>query len=166
MLTKKFLLPVVLFVLILNAAAAFAQNRQTVFNLEEDVKQPAKIPDAVIAILKSEDRVDACFREKGEGANENDWFEASEIDLNGDRRIDLIVKAKDGCLFGANQGPFWIFQNLPDGFQQVLAASGLQLTVMPKKINSFHQIKINKIVSMKPASQIFQFVGGKYKAVR
>jgi hypothetical protein len=149
---------IVLFAACLNAAA-----QQTVFDLEGNVRKEVALPDAVIAILKSDRRVDGCFREKGESANEAAWFAASEIDLNGDRRMDLIIKAKDACLFGANQGPFWVFQKRSDGYQQILAAHGLQLAILPKKINSFSQIKISKVVSQKPASQIYSFKAGKYQ---
>jgi hypothetical protein len=157
---KFFVVAMILFAAVF---AAKAQKAQTVFNLEEDFRKEVAVPEAVIAVLKSDERVDACFREKGEGANENAWFSASEIDLNGDRRMDLIIKAKDGCLFGANQGPFWIFQKRSDGYQQVLSASGLQLAVLPKKVNSFSQIKISKVVSMKPSSVTYSFKGGKYQ---
>ncbi|MET0753000.1 MAG: hypothetical protein ABWZ66_06490 [Pyrinomonadaceae bacterium] len=155
----------VLVVVVISAAiGASAQGKvQTVFNLEENVEKKASIPDAVIAVLKSDKRVDACFQEKGEGANEAEWFEASEIDLNSDKRMDLIVKAKDGCLFGANQGPFWVFQNSSDGYRQIFSASGLQLSVLSKKSNSFNQIKMSKAVAMKPVSQTFSFKSGKYQ---
>ncbi|HEY0428498.1 MAG TPA: hypothetical protein VGC76_12015 [Pyrinomonadaceae bacterium] len=158
--SKFFILTVVVI-----SAAIFANAQvQTIFNLEENVSKKASIPDAVIAVLKSDKAVDACFQEKGKGAvNEADWFEASKIDLNADRRPDLIIKAKDSCLFGANQGPFWIFQNAPDGYQQIFSASGLQLAVLPKKQNSFNQIKISKAVAMKPSSRIFSFKNGKYQ---
>lgn len=145
------------------AACLNASAQQTVFDLEGNVRREVAVPDDVIAVLKSDERVDACFREKGEGASEATWFAASEIDLNGDRKMDLIIKAKDGCLFGANQGPFWIFQKMPDGYRQLFSASGLQLAVLPKKVNSFSQIKISKVVSQKPTSKIYSFKSGKYQ---
>ena len=140
-----------------------AQKVQTVFNLEEPVRREATIPASVIAVLKSDRRVDQCFQQKGADARENEWFAASEIDLNGDRRWDLIIKAKDACLYGANQGPFWIFQNAADGYQQVLSAHGLQLAVAPKKTNSFYQVKIGKVIGMKPAFEVYSFRTGKYR---
>ncbi len=143
--------------------AAHAQKAQTVFDLEGSVQNEVAVPADVIAVLKSDARVDACFREKGEGVNEAAWFAASELDLNGDRRLDLIIKAKDACLFGANQGPFWVFQKMPDGYRQLLSASGLHLAVLPKKVNSFSQIKISKVASRKPASRIYSFRAGKYQ---
>lgn len=137
---------------------------QTVFNLEDKIKKSVAIPDAVLAVLKSDRVVDGCFKTKGAKPNEAEWFAASEIDLNGDGRKDLIVKAEDACLFGANQGPFWIFQNAADGYQKILSASGLQLAVLPKKSNSFNRIKISKVVAMKPSSEIFSFRAGKYQS--
>ena len=154
---------VLIVVLISAALASNAQNVQTVFNLEEDVAKSAAIPQDVIAILKSDKRVDACFQAKGKGANEAEWFEASEIDLNGDKQMDLVIKAKDACLFGANQGPFWVYQNTGEGFKQILSEHGLQLSVLPKKINSFNQIQVSKAVRMKPASRTFSFRNGKYQ---
>lgn len=149
------------------AVGVDAQTKaQTIFNLEEDVRKEAPIPDDVIAVLKSDRKVDRCFREKGEGADEHRWFAASEIDLNGDRRMDLIIKSKDACLFGANQAPFWIFQKASDGYQKVLIAYGLQLTVLPKKIGSFNQIKISKNIAMKPSNEILTFRRGKYRVNR
>lgn len=149
------------------ATSAGAQTTiQTVFNLESNIQKEASIPADVIAILKSDERVDGCFRQKGEGVDESKWFSASEIDLNADGQMDLIIKAKDTCLYGANQGPFWIFQKAPDGYLKIMSASGLQLAVLPKKNNSFNQIKISKVVSMKPASETFSFSykAGKYQS--
>lgn len=143
-------------------ASAQSANPQTVFNIEDEIEKKVVIPEAVIAILKSDRIVDGCFERKGANAKEGEWFAASEIDLNGDGRADLIVKAADACLFGANQAPFWIFQNAPDGYQKVLAASGLQLVILPVKSNSFNQIKISKVVAMKPRGEIYGFRAGKY----
>lgn len=139
------------------------EDVQTVFDLEEDVRKEADIPADVIAILKSDESVDACFKLKGENVNEAEWFAASEIDLNGDERKDLVIKAKDACLFGANQGPFWIFQNRPDGFLKILSANGLQLRVLPKKSNSFNEIEVSKVITMKPFSQTYIFKSEKYQ---
>ena len=45
--------------IILNAICANAQNAgQTIFNLEEKVQKEARIPTDVMAILKSDERVD------------------------------------------------------------------------------------------------------------
>lgn len=164
---KKILNPLslALAILICAAVSANAQTKvQTVFNLESEMRKQVSIPAAVIAILKSDERVGGCFEKKGAGANESKWFAASAIDLNGDGRDDLVIKAAAACLYGANQGPFWIFANLTDGYQKILTADGLQLAVLPKKSNSFNQIKISKVVRMKPASEIFSYKTGEYQS--
>jgi hypothetical protein len=118
---------------VLTANDAIAQQKtQTVFNVDDAVQKEVAVPAAVVAVLKSERIVDDCFKSKDGRPNEAAWFAASEIDLNGDGRKDLIVKAKDACLYGANQAPFWIFENAADGYQKILSASGLQLDVLAK----------------------------------
>lgn len=160
-------LVIVAFVIFAAALKISAQtNPQTVFSAEEPVKKKVVIPEAVVAVLKSDKIVDGCFKSKGAGANENEWFAASAIDLDGDGRLDLIVKAEDACLFGANQAPFWIFQNVADGYQKIFSGNGLQLEVLTKKTKSFRQIKISKVVRMKPPSEIYAFRAGKYQAVK
>ena len=150
-----------------SACAASSQTGvQTLFELEGSVSKPAPVPADVIAVLKSDERVDVCFRTEGAGTDEAAWFEAAELDLNGDRRADLIIKPKHSCLFGANQGPFWIFQNMPDGYQKILAESGLSLKVLPEKANSFNTIQISKVVGMKASETRFRFEQGKYRPER
>ena len=53
------------------------------------------------------------------------WFEAAQIHLDGPEAIDLLVKAKDGCLFGANIGPFWIFRKTQHGYELLLRRNAL-----------------------------------------
>lgn len=156
------------FIIVAAVCGLNAQSKpQTIFNLEEAVVKEIAVPAAVIAVLKSDRIVDNCFQKYGASKlNEAEWFAASEIDLNGDRRADLIIKAKDACLYGANQGPFWIFLSAADGFQKILSASGLQLAVLTKKDDSYSRIKISKVVAMKPSSEIYGFRAGKYRSVR
>lgn len=157
------LLSAILLGLFLGIFEIYGQSAQTIFNIEESVNKSVAIPSDVIAILKSDQIVDVCFQEKGTTANETEWFEASEIDLNGDNRFDLVVKARDSCLLGANQGPFWIFQNRADGWLKIFSASGTELTILPRKSNSFSQIKLGKVISMNPFNKIFSFKKGKYR---
>lgn len=139
---------------------------QTTFELEGKVDSPITIPAEVIAVLKSDKRLDGCFKTEGAGVDEQAWFEAAEFDLNDDQRTDLIIKPKHACLFGANQGPFWIFQNVPDGYQKVFAADGLQLKILPSRINSFRTIEISKSVGMRALPSRFQFSKGSYRAAK
>lgn len=148
------------------AVASFSANSQmnvqTVFELEGRVTNAVSIPADVIAVLKSEKIVDICFKTEGAGTNEEAWFEAAEFDLNDDKRADLIIKPTHWCLIGANQGPFWIFQNVPDGYQKILSVSGLKLTILPRKGNSFNTIRISRVAEMKVSDTEFRFSHGKY----
>jgi hypothetical protein len=86
--------------------------------------------------------------------------------LNNDQRADLIIKPKNTCLFGANQGPFWVFQNVPDGYQKILSERGLKLTILPQRVDSFHTIQISKVVRMKGHDTLLRFTRGKYQPVK
>lgn len=152
--------------LVVASSSVHSQTKaQTVFELEGKVDSPVSIPTDVIAVLKSDSRVDVCFKTEGAGVDETAWFEAASYDLNNDHRPDLIIKPKNDCLFGANQGPFWIFQNRTDGYQEVLSESGLTLTIVPSK-SSFSTIIISKAVAMKARDTRFRFSQGKYRALK
>jgi hypothetical protein len=145
--------------------SASAQS-QTVFEVEGGVNNPVRIPADVIAVLKSDKRVDVCFKTEGAGNDEQAWFEASEFDLNNDDRPDLIIKPKNSCLMGANQGPFWIFQNVPGGYQKVLSTDGLKLEVTSKKVNSFSTVTVSKVAGMRGVRTNFRFSNGKYRLAK
>lgn len=164
--TAAFLVAITALMTITPASAWSQTIVQAVFELEGNVSSPVNIPADVIAILKSDRSVDACFKTEGAGSNEEAWFEAAEFDLNNDKRPDLIIKPKNSCLMGANQGPFWIFQNADDGYQKIFSASGLKLTILPQKANSFNTIEVSKVVGMKGHDTRFRFSQGKYRAAR
>lgn len=160
--SRSFFVSIAVLLAIAASSANSQTNAQTTFELEGSVSKPVSIPADVIAVLKSDKIVDVCFKTEGAGTNEEAWFEASEFDLNDDHRADLIIKPKHSCLFGANQGPFWIFQNLPDGYQKILSASGLKLTILPRKANAFNTIQVGKTAGTKSIHIDFSFSGGKY----
>lgn len=164
--TGLYFLAITAFLTVALSSASSQTSTQTTFELEGGVTSPVSIPADVLAVLKSDKRVDDCFKSEGAGVNEAAWFEAAEFDLNGDRRADLIIKPKNACLFGANQGPFWVFQNLADGYQKILSESGLTLTIMPRKAGTFRTIMISKVVAMKPHDTQFRFSQGKYRPAK
>ncbi|NOT46490.1 MAG: hypothetical protein HOP17_01890 [Acidobacteria bacterium] len=164
--TGSTLWAIVLLVTIASSSANCQTNGQTVFELEGNVTSPVSLPPDVIAVLKSDKVVDGCFKTEGAGVNEEAWFEAAEFDLNDDHRADLIIKPKHTCLFGANQGPFWIFQNVHDGYQKVLSATGLKLTILPEKFNSFNTIRVGRAEGMKGRDTLFRFSQGKYRPAK
>jgi hypothetical protein len=144
-------------------------SEQTRFGLEESVVHPVPVPSKVVAILKddAEVRSRGC-RDQAESANQvsASWFEASQIHLDGSGEVHLLVKAKNGCLFGANIGPFWIFRNTPQGYQLVLNVSALGVELLRSRTNGYRDVSAGAVAGGKAVSVIFKFDGRKYLEAR
>lgn len=141
-------------------------SEQTRFGLEESMVRPVPVPPTVLAILKddAEVRSSGC-RDQAESADEvsASWFEASQIHLDGSDELDLLVKAKNGCLFGANIGPFWIFRNTRKGYQLVLNVSALGVQLLRSRTNGYRDVSAGAVAGGKAVSVIFKFDGRKYQ---
>ncbi len=90
------------------------------------------------------------------------WFEASKIHLGGPKEVNLLVKAKDGCLFGANIGPFWIFRRTPQGYELLLAVSALGVRLLPHTTNGHKDIAAGAVAGGKFVSAFYKFDGHRY----
>jgi len=141
-------------------------QEQMRFRLEESVDQPVPIPDAVLAVLSSDSEVRAsgCV-DQGQPALKisASWFEASRIHLDGPEEIDLLVKAKDGCLFGANIGPFWIFKKTQHGYELLLAISALGVELLPSRTNGHKDISAGAAAGGKAVTVFYKFDGRTYQ---
>ena len=139
------------------------------FGLEESVDLPVPIPDAVLAVLSSDSavRTSGCV-DQGQSALEisASWFEASRIHLDGPEEIDLLVKAKDGCLFGANIGPFWIFKKTPHGYELLLATSALGVELLRSRTNRHKDISAGAVAGSKVVTVFYKFDGRSYQESR
>jgi hypothetical protein len=141
-------------------------QEQMKFGLEGSVIQPVPIPDAVLAMLRtdSEVRTSRCVDEGQPSPSVSaSWFEASQIHLDGPVEIDLLVKAKDGCLFGANIGPFWIFKKTPHGYALLLAVSALGVEVLPSRTNGHKDVSAGAVAGGKAVSVLYKFDGRRYQ---
>jgi hypothetical protein len=147
--------------LILAAFSATSVNAQTTFSAEEPITNPAKIPLQIMAQLKRENRVKQCIAK--EGAIKNNWFSAAEVDLNGDKANDYVVKAENSCLFGANLAPFWIFHNLTFRYSLVLRADTLGLEILPETTDDYHNIKLSRATAVNVSESILKFDGANYR---
>jgi len=103
---KKYLFSILALLAIPSCAAVSQTKVQTDFELEGSVSDPVPIPTDIIAMLKSEKSVDACFKTEGAGVNEEAWFEAAEFDLDNDRDTDLIIKTEALVPFWSRSGAF------------------------------------------------------------
>ena len=148
-----------------NQARKNVSQEQTNFGLEEDITRPVSIPKAVLSILMddSEVRTSRCVvNDQTADKISASWFEASQIHLDGPKEVDLLVKAKDGCLFGANIGPFWIFRKTQQTYESLLAVSALDVELLPRTTNGHKDISAGAVAGGKFVSVFYQFDGHRY----
>ena len=102
---------------------------QTIFQLEEKFKHPFPLPASVLGTLQADtsnqQMFESCPSRGSLHAMPSSWFIASEVKLKHGESSGLVVRAENGCLWGANIGPFWVFRHTDHGFELVLDASAL-----------------------------------------
>lgn len=154
-------------------APAIAQGNgrtreQTRFGLEEPVKRPARIPADVLRLLGRDERVQARLADESTRPLQVParWFAASVIQLNNDRLPDLVVKAEDAGLFGANIGPFWVFRNTGRGYALALRVDTLGLEVLPGRTRGYRNIRTQAASARQVFTRNFAFNGRSYREVR
>lgn len=148
-----------------NQARKNVPQEQTNFGLEENVTRPVSIPQGVLSILvdDSEVRTSGCVAsDQTADKISASWFEASQIHLDGPKEVDLLVKAKDGCLFGANIGPFWVFRKTQRAYELLLAVSALDVELLPRTTNGHKDISAGAVAGGKYVSAFYQFDGHRY----
>lgn len=153
------------------AAAQDASGRreQTSFGVEEAVRRPVPVPPDVLRGLGQDEKVLACLTENaGNAAVEIPaaWFAASAIDLNGDRRPDLVVKPENSCLYGANIAPFWVFRNTGRGYALVLRTDALNLQILPARTRGYRNIRARAASARQVFARLYRFDGESYRASR
>jgi hypothetical protein len=139
---------------------------QTRFSLEEPVNHPIPIPEDVLKILRREADITACEISPEERSRiPPSWFEASWVQLDGPREEDLVVKAKNACMWGPNLGPFWVFRSSRNGHCLVLSTVAVSLQVLKSSSNGLRDIRTAAIVSQEPAYSDYRFDGHTYHLV-
>src|SRR5208282_1683510 len=143
----------------------YPPQEQMRFGLEESVTQPVAIPDAVLAILRTDSVVITSRCGDGQPAFNisASWFEAAQVHLNGPEEIGLLVKAKDGCLFGANIGPFWVFRKTQHGYELLLDVDALGVELLPSRTQGHKDISAGAVAGGKAVSVFYKFDGRKYQ---
>lgn len=140
-----------------------ANAEQTSFGAEEKIKHRAKIPRAILASLKTDERVKDCLAEndKSKGKFET-WFSAAQVNLNGDAQSDYVVKPENACLFGANIVPFWIFRKNGGKYDLMIHAYSLGLDVLPGKTKGYRDVEIFAASATIGFGAKYKFDGKKY----
>jgi hypothetical protein len=139
-------------------------TEQSLFGMEGPaIERPVTLPAGVLKILQKNDFVLTCL-EKDRSPNEipASWFVGSEIHLDGPGQIDLIVVPKNGCLLGANVGPFWIFRKVRMSYVLILDVSSHDLEVLGTRWNGLRDIKIWSATVNTLTSEVFRFDGQRY----
>jgi len=145
-------------------ASSNARQQQTKFGMETPrPERPVHVPDTVLAILKEDQRLERCGPEV---VVTKEWFTASEIDLNGDSLMDLVVVPIEGCLVGANVGPFWVFRKALKSYQLALAVDALGIEILETKSSGTRDIAIYSATATEGLTTIFKFNGATYQPVQ
>jgi len=142
-----------------------SQKEQSDFGAEVAIRKAVEIPIDVLSILREDKRNQTCLKD-GESPMSitSSWFVGSRIHLHGNGDADLVVAAKNPCLFGANLVPFWVFRNTPHGHELVLNVSALSLDVLNTKTNNYRDIRTARATARSVRTVIFRFDGKEYRA--
>jgi hypothetical protein len=162
------------FMVALAATLAHAQHankpgsrEQLVFSTEQQllpVERPVSIPEGALQALRDNEYVRTCLS-KGQTPEEipASWFVGSEIHLDGPDEIDLIVLPNNGCLLGANIGPFWVFRKTPQAYELVLDVHVHDLRVLGTRSNGYRDIRTWSATAVTRTTVLFRFDGHKYQ---
>src|SRR3569833_2327804 len=146
-----------------------AANSQTLFQLEQKFTNPAPLPAPVLKTLQMDpsnhELFESCPTRGSQHAIPSSWFVASEVELKRGESTGIVVKAENGCLWGANVGPFWVFRHSDTGYRLVLAASALGLELLDTRTNGYCDIRLLSATGSKVHSAIFKFAAGEYREV-
>jgi hypothetical protein len=139
-----------------------AQN----FHVEEDIKNQVALPNGVLKLLRNNEYVrQGCIRNdefKPKTDFSGKWFQAGRVDLNGDKLADYVVKANEGCLRGANIGPFWIFRGTQRGYKLVLQLHELAMSVDKNRTKGYRHIGTVSLTAVKGRAGLWVFNGSEY----
>ena len=135
-------------------------QEQTKFSLEEPITHPMPIPEDVLNVLRQRTDISTCeTRPEERNKIPPSWYEASRVRLDGGREEDLVVKARNACMWGPNLGPFWVFRSNREGHELVLSTVAVSLEVLRSRTNGLRDIRTGAIVTSEPAYSIYKFDG-------
>ncbi len=164
-------LVVIAAVVLVSATAVFCQRSSTVeqtrFSAEEEIQSPAKVPAGVLTALQRDGDVLRCLSEEHplQQAPQS-WFSASVVTLTTQPRTGLVVKPENGCLFGANIVPFWIFEQTPNGYRLDLKIHALSVEILNSRTNDHSDIETDKASVTTVYSALYKFKNDRYEVAR
>ncbi|MBX7221933.1 MAG: hypothetical protein K1Y36_18415 [Blastocatellia bacterium] len=140
------------------------------------IQHPVPIPYQVLQLLKRHEylvEVSDCLKQQMQEKKSFDqyleyWLTASVIDLNEDGLDEMIVQVSEQynfCLIGAGRGPFWVFQQAPEGYRLIFHTSAHDLKVLAAKAKGFHQLNIQAMTALELLTGTYEFDGSEYDSV-
>jgi hypothetical protein len=146
----------------LSTLSPLCAAEQTRFSLEEKLRRPTRLPAPVLRLLNQDRRVRETARTEPGKRAPAAWFSAATVRLDRDALPDLLVKAEDARLWGANQGPFWLFRRTRTGYQPVFTAYGLSLELRPHRTRGWKDVRTQAASARQVFTRTFRFNGRKY----
>jgi hypothetical protein len=145
------------------SVSVFGQKYETSFYGEEKFKNPIRIPNKILKVLKQNKEVKRCSYPNSQTEFSRDWFEATYVNLNNDSLPDLLVKAKDeyNCING-NAISFWIFKKERNGYRLVLYLYTLAVNISKKKFQRHYKISANRSMGNTTYTRFYAFNSRKY----
>ena len=144
--------------LLVGTAAPAQRNRgsrageQISFAMEATIQRPYRVPKYVLEqIVPNDDLVEPEAREQA-AASLAERVQGSLVNLNNDNKPDFLVQGDDG----ANITGFWLFRNVGQRWQLVLATRALGISLGKTYTNGFRDL------SVEAASAVMLF-GATYK---
>ncbi|MBV8858713.1 MAG: hypothetical protein JOZ02_17410 [Acidobacteria bacterium] len=139
------------------------QEEQTSFNVEEPVRKPVPLPEAVLGILARDEMVRACYAHEDEGAFAiKGWFRAAAVNLGGAPGRGYVVLPKEGCLSGGNLGTFWVFAPEGRGYRLVLKTHALALSLGRARPRGLRAIGISAASGVYVFEAVYEYDGTRY----
>ena len=148
------------------AAQQRRQATQNAFGSETPIMQPVLLPLDVLSQLSQEnnERLQACLATDGLTARElRRYFAAAQLDLDGDRRPDLLVQPGANCLGGAHAVPFWLFRRTADGHELAFSATADALRVLGTAARGRRDLEVSYATADGARTAVLRFDGSKYQ---
>ena len=137
---------------------------QTHFYFDEPFKQPAKIPNALVPLIR--EIAKSCRGETiNQSTNIRSWFNASKISIHPSRSAFILTSTKS-CLNGVDNDWFWIFLRTSQGYRLVLTSGTIVLDVLKSKRHGLRSIETNVATANANYEDVYEFDGAIYKRSR
>ena len=145
-------------------------KEQTSFSSEGKISNRVKLPADILKQLSKygDGRLAQCQQEEyTRKSNVAEHFAASQINLNGDGRQDLIVQAQTPCFMGAHNTTFWLFidanQKSAASYKLIFDISVDFLEVLKTSTNNYRDIETASHTAVELYTIKWKFDGQKYQ---